>query len=134
MNTTFQDLQNDNNPRNGQVLGDRSALTALLDELRLVRPPIMCQLIGENGYNLTIGVGPDFGCVQHAANDGLPPYLMASGPWADDLQMTFVVGGTATPIDGRYRLPFAILQDVAATFVASGARSSAVKWEEFLPA
>jgi hypothetical protein len=130
MNTIFQDLQNDRNPWNGQLVSDRSATMALLDQLRNVRPPVMCQFVGDNGYNLTIGVGSDFGCVQHSANDGLPPYLMATGPLADDRQMEFVVGGTATPVDGRYRLPFDILQDVVATFVASGRRSDSVKWHD----
>jgi hypothetical protein len=57
MNTTFQDLQNNDNPRNGQVVDDHSTAMALLDQLRNVRPPIMCQLFGDNGYNLVIGVG-----------------------------------------------------------------------------
>jgi hypothetical protein len=47
--------------------------------------------------------------------------------------MEFAVGGAATPIDGQYRLPFGILQDVVTTFVATGERSSVVKWEEFAP-
>ncbi len=133
MSTTFQDLQYDDNPRNGQVVSDRSDLMAMLNQLRTIRPPLMCQFIGDNGYNLTVGIDHDFGCVQHSANDGVPPYLMAIGPQVDDRQMQFVVGGTATPIDGRYRLPFGTLGEVVATFVATGERSNSVVWEEFAP-
>ena len=130
MNTTFQDLEDEHNPRNGQVLSDRPGVLALLSELRIKRPPFMCQFVGENGYNLTVGVDHDFGSVQHSANDGMPPYLMATGPSADEHEMEFAVGGTATPIDGRYRLSFGIVQEVVATFVATGRRSDSVKWEE----
>ena len=56
---------------------------ALLDELRTMRPPFMCQFVGENGFNLTVGIDHDFGCVQYSANDGSPPYLMATGPCSD---------------------------------------------------
>jgi hypothetical protein len=133
MITTFQDLQYDDNPRNGQVVSDRSHLMALLNQLRTIRPPSMCQFIGNNGCNLTVGIDQGSGCVQHSTNDGAPPYLMAIGRQADNRQMQFVVGGTETPIDGRYRLPFDILREVVANFVATGERSSSVLWEEFAP-
>jgi hypothetical protein len=133
MNVTFQDLQNEDNPRNGESFEDASTLTALLMELRLIQPAFMCQFLGDNGYNLTVGIDRSFGCIQHSANDGAPPYLMAVGLSPHDHQMEFAVGGTATPIDGRYRLPFDTLHNVVATFVATGSRSNCVKWEEFVP-
>ena len=130
MNTTFQDLQHDDNPRNGEVIGDPLRVEALLDELQTTQPPFMCQFVGENGYDLTVGISPEIGCVQHSANDGSPPYLMAVEPSARHQEMEFVVGDTTTPINGRYRLPFHTVKEVVATFVASGQRSRAVKWEE----
>jgi len=133
MNTTFQDLQHDDNLRNGQVVGDPASVAVLLDQLRMMRPPFMCKFVGDNGYNLTIGIDHEFRCVQHSANDGAPPCLMAVGPSADDRQMEFVVGDTATPIDGRYRLPFRTVQDLVVAFVASGQRGDSVKWEELEP-
>ena len=135
MNTRFQDLEHEHNPRNSEVLSDRPSVMALLDELRGVQPPFMCQFIGDNGFNLTVGINRDFGCVQHSANEGMPPYLMAvatSGP-PDQGDMEFVVGDTATPIDGRYRLPFDTLTEIVAEFVTSGERSSEVSWEELGP-
>jgi Immunity protein Imm1 len=130
MNTTFQDLQHDDNPRNGEVMGDPQTVVALLDELRTVRPPFMCQFVGDNGYNLTIGIDEDIGCVQHSANDGSPPYLMAVDPTGHHQRMEFVVGDTATPIDGRYRLPIRTVRELVATFITSGGRSNCVEWEE----
>jgi hypothetical protein len=131
MNTRFQDLENDDNPRNGQVLSDRPGVMALLEELREIRPPFICQFVGDHGFNLTVGIGHEFGCVQHSANDGTPPYLMATEPTSDQSEMEFILGGTATPIDGRYRLSFSTVKEVVAAFVASGGRSDTVKWEEF---
>ena len=133
MSIRVQDLQNDNHPRNGMVLGDPAEVTELLKSLRASQPPTICELIGDNGYTLTVGVGPDFGCVQHAASDGLPPYLMAVSSAADDRPMEFVLGGTATPIDGKYRLPFETVANVVAEFVRSGQRSQRVEWVEFAP-
>jgi hypothetical protein len=132
MNARFQDLEDENNPRNGEVLRDRQTVTALLDKLRVIRPPFMCEFVGDNGFELTVGIDRDFGCVQYSSSDGMPPYLMATvpiGPKSDQNEMVFVVGGTATPIDGRYRLPFDVLTEVAVEFVTSGERSRKVSWE-----
>ena len=70
MYTTFQDLQRVHNPRNGQVVNDRSSVLALLAELQKIQPPFMCQFVGDNGFNLTVGIDHDCGCVQHSPNDG----------------------------------------------------------------
>lgn len=133
MNTRFQDLQNDNNPRNGTTLADRATVVSLLEALRTVEPPVMVQFIGDNGYNLIVGIAHDSGCVQHAANDGQPPYLMAvsTGDAQDRREMEFLVGDTPTPIDGRYRIGFGELCDIVGEFVATGERSVGASWEEF---
>jgi hypothetical protein len=135
MNARFQDLENEQNPRNGEVLSDRPSVVALLDKLRGIQPPFMCQFVGDNGFNLTVGIDREFGCVQHSANDGMPPYLMAvsTNAGSDDRELEFVVGGTATPIDGRYRLRFHTVTEVVAEFVTSGQKSSKVVWEELAP-
>lgn len=132
MNTTFQDLQHENNPRNGQVFCQRDTALSLLQVLRTIEPPFMCQFTGDNGFNLIIGVTHDSGCVQHSSNNGLPPFLMAvcsSGP-ANRGDMEFLVGDTPTPIDGRYRIGIDDLCEVVAEFVATGKRSARVFWEE----
>jgi len=136
MNAEFQDLQHQDNPHNGETLRDQRSVMALLEELRDVSLPFMCQFAGDNEFNLTVGIDRDFGCVQHSANDGSPPYLMAIAPAASGLdrrEMTFLVGDTATPIDGRYRLPISLVKEIVADFVTSGKRSENIVWEEFGP-
>ena len=134
MNVQFQDLQENDNPRNGEGFADLYELLGLLDELRHSRPPFMCELVGDNGFTLTVGIGGESACIQHARSDGTPPYLMAVDPkplGSTGEEKEFLVGGTATPIDGRYCLPFAKVKEVVAEFLASGSRSAAVNWEEF---
>jgi len=136
MSATFQNLQHPDDARNGETLHDRPSVIALLDDLRHVAPPFMCQFVGDNEFNLTVGIDRDFGCVQHSANDGSPPYLMAtvsSKAASDRREMTFLVGDTVTPIDVRYRLPFDIILQIVADFVTSGTRTENVTWEEFAP-
>jgi hypothetical protein len=134
MNVRFQDLEEHDNPRNGERFADTHELVALLEQLRRSRSPFMCELVGDNGTTLTVGIGGDNGCVQHARGDGTPPYLMALMPPEGQSvlhEMEFLVGGTPTPIEGRYCLPFGKLAEIVAEFAASGKRSDAVNWEEF---
>ncbi len=134
MNAIFQDLEHDCNPRNGELLTSSQSVTNLLEELRERRPPFMCQFIGNNGFNLTVGIDHDFGCIQHSSSDGIPPCLMAiesKSNRPDGCEMEFLVAGTPTPIDSRYRLSFNTVKTVVAEFVASGIQSSCVVWEEF---
>ena len=136
MNAIFQDLQHPRNPCNGKMFNDRRSIVALLDELRHIGPPFMFQLVGDNAFNLTVGIDRDFGCVQYSANDGSPPYLMATATAEGDSNqrdMEFLVGDTLTPIDGRYRLSFNIVMEIVADFVTTGKRSNNVSWREFAP-
>jgi hypothetical protein len=132
MNARFQDLEHENNSRNGQALHDGASVRALLNELRSTQPAFMCQISGDNGFNLIVGIDRDAGCVQHSASNGMPPYLMALSDDEDNDQreMNFLVGGTATPIDGRYRVTYELLAEIVSEFVASGERSNKVSWEE----
>jgi hypothetical protein len=132
MNTTFQDLQDENNPRNGHLFSDRATVVSVLQDLRDIDPPFMCQFTGANGFNLMIGVAHDFGCAQHSPNDGMPPFLMAMprAGASDHADMEFLVGDTPTPIDGRYRIAFDELCEIVAEFVTTGARTTKVSWEE----
>ena len=133
MKLIFQHLDDDHDPRNGKVL-DQTAVIRLLDELRLRQPPTMCQFVGDNGFNLTVGIDNDFGCIQYSRNDGLPPYLMAKDVTrdaADFRDLEFVVGGTLTPIDSQYRVPLNMIKEVLLEFIESGERTEAVAWQEF---
>ena len=94
----------------------------------------MCELIGDNGFTLTVGVSNNLGCVQHAPGNGTPPYLMAVGSTETKLNsgdVEFVVGGTATPIDRRYCFPFERVKQIVTYFVETGKRWPGVVWEEF---
>lgn len=132
MNAIFVDFQNDNNPRNGEVINSLTKAQSLLDELRGIRPPIMCQLNGDNGFELVFGIDRDTGCAQYSSNDGTPPFLMAisevGSSRRDDI--VFLVGDTPTPINGRYRIAFDELREIVAEFVTTGQRSAKVAWEE----
>jgi len=130
----FQDLEDRGNICNGESFANVSQIFDLLDKLRCSRPPFMCELIGDNGFTQTVGLGDDIGCVQHAPSDGTPPYWMAVG--SIDVEsnagdMEFVVGGTVTPIACRYALPIQSLKQIVAYFMETGERSPAVAWEEF---
>jgi|YelNatPaOPRAMG01_1025707.scaffolds.fasta_scaffold75042_2 hypothetical protein len=134
MKVEFQDLEDRSNPHNGEGFTSVAQVVGLLNELRYSRPPFMCELRGDNGITLTVGLGIDIGCVQYAPSDGNPPYMMAVSPpevkpYAGEME--FVVGGTATPIDGRYYLPFQNIEQIIAYFMETGGRSPTVAWEEF---
>ncbi len=132
MKVTFEDLQNAGTPQDGMILDSAAAVLQLVDQGRFTSPPFMFQLAANNGSNLVVGIARDYGCAQFGSADGLPPYLMARDPLSqegDDMQ--FLVGDTATPISGRYRLTLAMLTSVIEEFVTSGSRSRAVAWEEF---
>ena len=132
MITRFEDLENEDSPRNGEMLSDPATVVGLINQLRDVHPPLMCQFVNDIGFNLTVGVGRDFGCAQYSSNDGMPPFLMAESrnDNSDRSAMEFVVGGTATPIDGRYRLSISEMVEVVIEFVTTGVRSSKVAWQE----
>ena len=132
MTVRFQDLQDADNPRNGKIILLTEDLSALLDELNLSRPPFMCELADDNGSTLTVGVGGTIGCVQHGRSDGTVPYLMATENKPQTIveqDAEFLVGGTLTPIEGKYCLPFDRVKEVIVEF-ASGSISKKVNWEE----
>jgi hypothetical protein len=133
MKVKFQDLEELDNPRNGEHLASASQVVGLLDDLHSSRPPFMCELIGDNGFMLTVGIASEDGCVQYSPSDGNPPYYMAVGSpqlQANMGDVEFTVGGTATPIDRRYCLPFDRVKQIASYFTQTGDRSPDVPWEE----
>src|ERR1700719_2693002 len=76
MIVSFFDVQDGTNPLNGSTYADSSSL---LDCLRLLssRPPFFCEIEGEDGFKLLVGIGGKWSCIQHSAVDGSPPYLIA---------------------------------------------------------
>lgn len=130
MRVQFRDLEDPDNPRNGQRTESGAEVLAWLDGMRS-RPPFLAELAGDHGFRLDVGIGGDVGCVQHSRSDGLPPYMMALNPEVPRTEaIEFLAGGTPTPIDGRFCLSFPIIKAIVGDFVQSGERSSCVEWEE----
>src|SRR5215467_16118949 len=133
MKVEFFDHQDRANPLNGAEVAAEAELSSLIEGLRS-RPRFLCELIGENGFKLLVGVGHDVGCIQHSSCDGCPPYLMAisgSDPvFNPDDYMEFLTGNTPTEIPRYYCLPMELLKQTANYFVETGERSADVRWEE----
>ena len=124
----FQDLEDRVSPYNGSQYSDAAKVVELLESIAMSRPPSMCEIIGDNGVTLTVGVGGKIGCAQFAASNGMPPYLMAvntSDKVVDAGALEFCVGGTATPIEHRYCIPIRMVKLIVIVFVESGNRGVA---------
>lgn len=131
MNAEFFDRQEQSNPLNGAKIENGGKLLKILDDLRS-REPFFCELVGENSFNLLLGVGRTIGCVQYSPGDGSTPYLMAvaTGEQDSDGYVEFLTADTPTPVPRRYCLSFEIVKQIAAYFIETGKRSPEVSWEE----
>jgi len=127
----FKDLQDHDNPWNGMRIADSATLLRLLDELRN-RPPFFCELVGDNGFKLLLGVGAECCCVQYSPSDGNVPYLMAVGRPEGSVNSfkEFLTANTLTPVPERYCLPFEMMKQIAVHFLEQGGRLDSVAWEE----
>jgi hypothetical protein len=130
MKVRYVNQQDDTDPMNGVEIAESALLTELLDRRRN-NPPFFGRFSGDNGFELMIGFGGDFGCVQFSRSDGEPPYLMAVPPCphmtSGDVE--FLTADTPTPVPARNILSFDELKQVALHFVQTGGRSEAVSWK-----
>ncbi len=133
MKAVLHDLADETSSLHGARVHDEDDLRQLLDSAR-GREPFVCELAGENGYTLTLGIGPDFGFVQQSPCDGNTPYLVAVAPERcqphEQEYFEFLAGGTPTPVAARFCLPLETVKEIAACFLATGKRSPAVSWDE----
>lgn len=129
MKAVFNHEQDHSPQLDGAIVQNRDELFALLDSFK-GKQPFVGELVGDNGYKLMIGIGDQFGCVQYS-NDHVP-YLMALAPGAhpDEEYVDFLMGNTPSPVPKRNCLPFEKVKEIAAHFIETGERSSAVSWEE----
>jgi hypothetical protein len=127
---SFFDRQDDDNRLNGTTINNQKELLALLESFAS-KAPFFCELIGENGFNLLLGIGP-CGCAQYSASNGSPPYLMAVGSTTDDVKghIEFMSGNTPTPVSKRYALSVDVVREIAIAFQETGRPSNGVSWEE----
>jgi len=130
---TFFDREDDANCLNGTIIRDKSLLYQILDSLQS-RIPFDCELVGDNGFCLLVGVGKE-GCAQYNRCDGTPPYMMAvdrSKGWEKGY-IEFLDGGTPSPVSKYYCMPFASVREIAGYFVETGRMYPAIAWEELDP-
>lgn len=129
MNVTFFDLEDQANDLNGTAFQGSKILLGVLERLR-TRSPFVCELVGENGFQLHVGIGHN-GHAQYSRRDGEPPYLMAVAPHPEqeDEDTEFLLGGTPTPISNRYCMPFDAVREIAAHFLETGRTHPAFAWE-----
>jgi hypothetical protein len=130
MTVRFFDRQDESNPLNGHAVEHDDDLLEILDGLR-GRDPFFAELVGENQYNLLLGLGGIVGSVQYSRSDGRPPYLMAVGPEeSPGRYLEFLIGNTLTPVPRRFGLSYEVMREVAAHFQRTGERCPGVSWEE----
>jgi hypothetical protein len=127
----YRDNQDKSDPRHGALIKDSKNLSDLLDSVRK-RSPFIAELRGDNDFELVIGIGGDFSCVEHRRIDGDLPYFMAvsAHPPMSSGEVEFLTANTLTPIQARYILKFEELKEIALHFLTTGGRSGVVSWEE----
>jgi len=133
MIVTFFDREHNGSELDGTPIRSTEQLFRLLKSFA-DRTPFFCELVGENGYNLLIGVGSK-GCTQYSRSNGVPPYLVAVAPDSTCLQeqedeIEFVMGGTATPVPIRNCMPFDNVREIARYFLETGNAHHGFTWEE----
>jgi hypothetical protein len=131
MNVQFFDRQDLRNPFNGLIIKHEFRLSELFVQLQ-GRVPFFCELLGENGCKILLGIGGQRGSVQYSRIDGAPPYLMAVShdPVRLKKPMEFLMGGTPTPISSHYSISIDAVKEIAEHFRMTGEHSSMVLWEE----
>ena len=134
MKVRYVNRQDKSDPMNDTDIADENQLRALLDQRRH-RAPFIADLAADNGYELVIGIGVEYGCAQYSRLDGEPPYLMAisSQPQVMSGVIDFSTNETPTPCAARYIISFDELKEVAVHFLRTGERSDAVSWHVFDP-
>jgi hypothetical protein len=98
MKLEFLDMQEENNPLNGALIDSDQELVRILDQLRL-REPFGLKPEGENGFTLDICLAREFGSLQHSANTGDTPYLVAVAPGSPPIPSR----GEVSPYSSVYR-------------------------------
>jgi len=132
MKVTYENDEHQDDPDNGGDFSSISDVLRLLDEQPPYRRrPFSFHLINERGLWLTVGIERKFGFVQHEEDEGGPYFLALDRATAQvsTSNMEFMVGGTPTPIPGRFRVSVDKLKRIVQEWLTTGARSNEVEWE-----
>jgi hypothetical protein len=100
----FRNFQDDLDPNNDRAISSADELIGLLEQMRGASP-VIAEFCGPGDFDIQIGIGGEFGCVQYSRMDGKPPYLMAVShrPPMKRGYIEFLCGGTATPVGSILR-------------------------------
>jgi hypothetical protein len=132
MNVTFFDRDDAANCFNGASISDDGRLLQILIlQSTQDRAPFFCELVGENGFCLLIGVGK-IGCAQHSRADGKVPYLMAvaNGRASHGGCNEFLFEGVPTSVPAEFCMSFPIVLEIARYFRETGGTYPAISWEQ----
>jgi hypothetical protein len=126
----FRNNQDKSDPQHDATFSEAASLSGLLDNARK-RHPFIAELRGDNGFELVMGIGGNFACVEHRRINGDLPYLMAVShqPPLTNGEVEFLTANTPTPIAARYILSFDELKEIALHFLTTGERSHSVSWK-----
>lgn len=117
-------------PRPALSFQSSSQLISFLRHLQ-TKEPSAGELIGENGYKLTIGIDGQIAFAQYSRVNGDPPYMVAQARTiVSEKSHDFVVTGSLTEVDGKCCLPFPEFEKIACDFMETGQRSPSVEWED----
>jgi len=84
-----------------------------------------------SGACLSLGVGGEVASVMYQSETGEPPYVWALGPHQDwDHDVTFLMGGTPTPVPVARTIPFDHMVDIATSWMSTGRLPDNVTWDE----
>ena len=88
-------------------------------------------LIAPEGDILTMGIGPEFGCVQVTKNLGNRSYWVAINTLITSGEgfLYFDAGGTPTPVPLKWCLPTKTVLEIATTFFVSQTLYKGTEWE-----
>jgi Immunity protein Imm1 len=128
MTIVFYDMEDEANPLNGIAIHDTDRLRSILLSLQ-DRERFTCELDRANGSELVLGVGP-IGFAEYS-RDGDAPYLYAitNRTVIHGGYVEFLAGGTPTPVDARFCMPFDDVIKIAVYFMETGKASPRFAWE-----
>jgi hypothetical protein len=130
MNVRFVNQQDERDFMNRTLIAESEQLSELLDKRRK-NAPFIADLFGDNGFQLTIGIGSGIGFAQYRRENGELPYLVAvpAQRRVKSRHVEFLINNTPTPIPRRFILTFDEMKQVALHFLETGEPSDVVSWE-----